>query len=163
MMAYVIACMLFLLGAGAGSGAGATESRILPLARAIVDVVAERGPLFKGEDGERRTVALLVAVAFRESTFKADAIGDHGRSVCAFQILHGARSLLTDVRACTDAGYTQLAASVRACPGHPVAPYARGTCESEDGRRISADRMRVARSLLGVVARPATQPTGATP
>lgn len=161
MMAYVLACMLFLLGSHAG--AGATESRVLPLARAIVDVVAERGPLFKGEDGERRTLALMVAVAYRESTFKADAIGDHGRSVCAFQILHGARSLLTDVRACTDAGYTQLAASVRACPGHPVAPYARGTCESEDGRRISADRMRVARSLLGVVARPATQPTGATP
>lgn len=153
MMAYVLACMLFL------AGAGATESRLLPLARAIVDVVAERGPLFKGEDGERRTVALLVAVAFRESTFRVDAVGDHGRSMCAFQILHGSRSLLTDVRACTDAGYTQLAASVKACPAHPVAPYARGACDNEDGRRISADRMRLAKSLLGVVARP----PGATP
>lgn len=153
MMAYVLACMLFL------AGAGATESRLLPLARAIVDVVAERGPLFKGEDGERRTVALLVAVAFRESTFRVDAVGDHGRSMCAFQILHGSRSLLTDVRACTDAGYTQLAASVKACPAHPVAPYARGACDNEDGRRISADRMRLAKSLLGVVPRPA----GATP
>lgn len=145
MMAYVLACMLFL------AGAGATESRLLPLARAIVDVVAERGPIFAGPDGERRTVALMVAVAYRESTFQVDAVGDHGRSVCAFQILNGPRSLLTDVRACTNEGYTQLAASVRACPAHPVAPYARGSCTSEDGRRISADRMRLTRSLLGIV------------
>ena len=151
-MAYVLACMLFL------AGKHGTEAKLLPLARAIVDVVAERGPIFKGADGERRTVALLVAVAYRESTFKVDAVGDKGQSVCAFQILHGARSLLTDVRACTDAGYVQLAASVLACPAHPLAPYARGTCESEEGRRISADRMRIAHGLLGIVAKPEVQP-----
>lgn len=155
MIAYVLACMLFLAGGDPG--------RLVSLASAIAGVVAERGPIFAGPDGERRTVALMVAVAYRESTFKVDAVGDNGASVCAFQIWHGPRSLLSDVRACVDAGYTQLLASVRACPAHPVAPYARGKCPSstasttraeEEARRISADRMHVARGLLGIVTPP---------
>lgn len=145
-IAYVIACMLHL--------AGGDPARLLALASAIADVVETRGPIFAGTDGARRTAALLVAVAWRESSFRVDAVGDHGRSVCAYQILDGARSLLTDARACVDAGYTHLARSVRACPAHPVAVYARGQCASEDGRRISADRTRIARELLGIVTKP---------
>ena len=146
MIAFALACMLHLAGGDPG--------KLLALASAIVDVVAERGPIFAGPDGERRTIALMVAVSYRESTFKLDAVGDHGRSVCAFQILNGSRSLLTDVRACTNEGYTQLAASVRACPAHPVAPYARGKCSSPSSRAISADRMHLARGLLGIVTPP---------
>lgn len=150
-LSYILACMLAL--------AGGNPERLLALATAIADVVAARGPIFAGPDGARRTVALMVAVAWRESSFRLDALGDHGASVCAYQIWHGPRSLLTDARACVEAGYEHLKRSVAACPAHPVAVYARGTCASEDGRRISADRMRVARGLLGVVARP----DGATP
>lgn len=154
MIAFVLACMLHL--------AGGNPARLLALAAAIDGVVAERGPIFAGPDGERRTVALLVAIAYRESSFKLAAVGDGGRSVCAFQILDGPRSLLTDARACTDAGYTYLAASVRACPAHPVAPYARGLCPKamsstraeEEARIISADRTRLARGLLGIVTPP---------
>lgn len=146
MIAFVLACMLSL--------AGGDPARLLALAGAIDATVAARGPIFQGADGARRTVALLVAIAWRESSFRVDAVGDHGRSVCAYQILNGPRSLLTDARACVDAGYTHLLASVRACPAHPIAVYARGSCDSEQGRRISADRVALARGLLGVVPKP---------
>ncbi len=60
--------------------------------------------------------ALLTAVAYRESGLDPAAVGDHGRSVCAFQILNGSPSLLT-----------------------------------EGARRISRDRVALARRLLAQV------------
>lgn len=151
MLAYVLACMLHL--------AGGHAARLLELATAIASVVEERGPIFEGDDGNRRTVALLVAIAYRESSFRVDAVGDHGASVCAFQIWHGSRALLTDARACVNAGYTHLAHSVRTCPAHPVSVYARGSCSSKPGRAISADRMHLARALLGIVTPPKKEGT----
>jgi hypothetical protein len=46
-----------------------------PVAAAIATASLEK-PLFVGEDGARRTAALMVAVARHESGFKADAKGD---------------------------------------------------------------------------------------
>ncbi len=119
------------------------------LATAIDDVVREHGPLFKGELGAMRTAALMTAIAFRESSLRVDVVGDKGRSVCAFQVLHGDKALLTDARACADAGYRILAASIATCPAYPVAVYAEGPagCASPRAQRISNDRMWLAGKL----------------
>jgi hypothetical protein len=60
------------------------------LADAIASRAEVEAPLFKGDEDRRKTSALLVAIAFRESSLRADAVGDHvaGKptSFCAFQI-----------------------------------------------------------------------------
>jgi hypothetical protein len=107
--------------------------------------VESQGPL------EGRTqlfsARLATAIAFRESSFQLGAVGDNGRSKCWFQVLGGSRALLTDARACVRAGYTLLKASAKACPEHPVAVFARGTC-GVHGKRISADRVWLATKEL---------------
>jgi len=96
--------------------------------------------------------ALITAVAFRESGLDNSAVGDHGRSVCAMQILGGSRSLLDDVGACVRRGTLMLRASRRVDPANPVASYARGTrWQGAEARRISRDRVALARRLLAAV------------
>lgn len=97
----------------------------------------------------RAEAALAVAVAFRESSFDNAAIGDHGRSVCAFQIHNGDPMLLEDVDACVVVGLRMLRESVHVDAAHPVAFYARGPrWEGIEARRLSADRVRIAKDLL---------------
>src|SRR4051812_45714219 len=92
--------------------------------------------------------ALITAVAYRESGLDNSAIGDHGDSVCAMQIHHGSRSLLTDVGACVRRGTLMLRASRAVDPAFPVASYARGPrYQSEEARRLSRDRTRLAARL----------------
>lgn len=142
MIPWLLAAMLLL--------AGQRGRDHVALAGAIDRVVAARGPLFRDDADGRRTRALMVAIAYRESGLKLDAVGDQGRSVCAFQILHGSRALLTDADACVSAGYTALATSARTCPAHPVAVYARGPqgCTDEHAQRISRDRVWLAGRVL---------------
>lgn len=118
------------------------------LGTAIAHVVEMEGCLVTGKDCERRSAALATAIAYRESGFKLDAIGDNGRSVCSFQILGGDRSLLTDADACALEGYRRLRASLQACRGS-IAMYAAGTCRSARGKSIDADRKRLAARILG--------------
>lgn len=118
------------------------------LASAIDATVKEEGCLYAWKDCERRSAALLVVVAYRESNFKVDAIGDHGRSVCAFQILNGPRALLSDVRGCVRTGFRMLKDSLATCKGS-IAGYARGNCESPSGKRIDADRKNLTSWVLG--------------
>ena len=83
--------------------------------------------------------ATMVVVAWRESAFRANAVGDGGLARCAFQ-LHGApRSVLTDLHECTELAATRLRASALACPSAPLASFASGTCDR--GRKLSAWRM----------------------
>jgi hypothetical protein len=97
----------------------------------------------------REEAALITAIAYRESSFDNGAIGDFGRSVCAMQIHGGARSLLDDVGACVRRGTLMLRESKRVDPANPVAFYARGPrFESEEARRLSRDRVAIARRLL---------------
>src|SRR3954470_3730483 len=60
------------------------------LASAIATRAEAEVPLFKGDEDRHKTSAFLVAIAFRESSLRADAVGDHvaGKptSFCAFQI-----------------------------------------------------------------------------
>jgi hypothetical protein len=134
------------------------------LARAIANRVEAEAPLFKDDEDRHRTAALLVAIAFRESSLRAAAVGDHvgGKptSFCAFQV-HlpwGAKTadgwtgsdLLDDPEKCVAAAMRMLRVSVRVCPSSPIAWYAAGPagCESPRAQRISRDRMAIAQRLL---------------
>lgn len=124
------------------------------LGSAIARAVDADKPLFKNDADRRRTAALLVAVAFRESTFHTQAVGDHGRSFCAFQIHRssgGSKALLEDVDACVRSAFTMLRTSLRVCPASPIAWYAAGPngCKSERAQKISRDRMNLAAYLVG--------------
>jgi hypothetical protein len=126
------------------------------LADAIARVVDREPPLFANDDDRRRTAALLVAVAFRESTLHADAVGDGGTSFCAFQIHRsagGSRELLDAPERCVQMGFAILRTSVKTCSSHPVAWYASGPagCTNPRAQRISRDRMALAAYLVRVV------------
>lgn len=135
------------------------------LAMAMAVVVDEEAPLFKDDVDEfglktkRRTAATVVAIAFRESGFKADALGDGGTSFCAMQVSNGAggsSALLTNPIECVRAAFRVLRWSARGCPSFPIALYAAGTrgCEDARAQRISRDRMRIAANLLRDVGDP---------
>ena len=126
------------------------------LGGAIARAVDQGVPLFAGEDGRQRTAALAVAVAFRESSLRLDAVGDKGKSFCAFQIhvtSGGSRELLTDADACASKGLAMLRSSFRICREHPIAWYAAGPrgCASTRAQRISRDRMALARRVYAAV------------
>jgi hypothetical protein len=142
-----------------------------PLAEAIASRVEAEPPLFKGDDDRKKTSALLVAIAFRESSLRADALGDSvgGKptSFCAFQ-LHlpwGAKTaegwtgveLASDPVKCVTAAMHMLRISMRVCPSSPLAWYAAGPagCESARAQRISRDRLSIAQRLLRDVRVPA--------
>jgi hypothetical protein len=126
------------------------------LGGAIARAVDSEKPLFANDPDRRRTAALLVAVAFRESTFVPDVVGDKGTSFCAFQIHRssgGSPALLDDVDACARTGLALLRTSLRVCPTYPVAWYASGPLGCGNGRaqKISRDRMTLAAYLVGQV------------
>lgn len=135
------------------------------LSTAIASRVDAERPLFRADADKRKTAALLVAVAFRESSLRVDAVGDHGRSFCAFQIHQtsgGTKALLTDANACVAKAFTMLRESVRIDGAHPVAFYARGPgWRSDVARRLSRDRMALAARLLRDVAIATTAATEA--
>lgn len=134
------------------------------LAAAIATQVEAEPPLFKGDDDRRRTSALLVAIAFRESSLRAGAVGDRvgGKptSFCAFQ-LHlpwGGKThegwtgadLVEDPQKCVAAAMRMIRVSMRVCPSAPLAHYAEGPagCESPRAQRISRDRLAIAQWLV---------------
>ena len=145
------------------------------LAEAIASRVEAEPPLFKGDEDRHRTSALLVAIAFRESSLRADAVGDHvgGKptSFCAFQLNlpRGAKTaegwtgadLLEDPSKCVTAAIRMLRQSMRICPSSPLAFYASGPggCENARAQRISRDRMAIAQRLLRDVRDAATSST----
>lgn len=123
------------------------------LGGAIARVAEAERPLFEKDVDRRRTAALLVAIAFRESTFVPNAVGDGGTSFCAMQIHRssgGSPELLEDTEACVRKGLAMLRTSLRACPKSPVALYASGPrgCASPRAQRISRDRMALAARLF---------------
>lgn len=105
----------------------------------------------------------LAAIAFRESSFVADAVGDHGSSWCFAQV-HlpaGAKTrdgwtgpeLAADPSKCARAALRTLRVSMSRCawlpPEERIALYARGRCESRIGQRLSRDRNWVRLRMFG--------------
>lgn len=105
--------------------------------------VAHDSPLFEGERGGERTVALFVSLAWFEGNFKQDARGDclkkdeKGRciadpqSLCTFQVgrTHLASlgtteaEIQSDIRVCTKSARSLLATSMRICAAKPRAQW----------------------------------------
>lgn len=141
MIALVLAMMLALVP-------GRDHAR---LGGAIAEVVEAEPPLFQDDADRRKTAALLVAVAFRESSFRADAIGDNGRARCAFQLWGAPAEVMTDPQLCTRIAMARLRESMRACgAANPLGVYAAGPagCTSEKAARISRDRMWIAKRIV---------------
>lgn len=134
------------------------------LAQAIAARVEAEEPLFKDDADRMKTAALLVAMAFRESSLRADVVGDHvnGKptSFCAFQIhLPWGRKtaegwsgadLIGDPEKCVAVAMRYVRESMRACAAHPIAVYASGPdgCKDERAQRISRDRVALAKRLI---------------
>lgn len=134
------------------------------LGGAIAARVDAEAPLFVDDATKKHTVALLVAMAFRESSLRNSAEGDRDKagkptSFCAFQI-HlpgGARTregwdgdeLVHDAAKCVAVAMRMVRASIALCPEHPIAPYAGGpgACESKRVQRVSRDRVDLAARL----------------
>ncbi len=135
-----------------------------PLAEAIVARTLAEPPLFRGDDDRKKTASLLVAIGFRESTLRPDAVGDMKRgqptSFCAFQI-HlpwGAKTpegwsgpeLASDPEKCVTVALRMIRESMRICPEYPLAFYAEGPngCTSKRAQAISRDRLAIAQHLV---------------
>lgn len=150
------------------------------LASAIASVVESEGPLFRGDLDGKKTAALLVAVAFRESSLRPAAVGDRvGKakkptSFCAFQINlpwgrktaegWSGEELTQDPVKCVTTAHHMLKTSMKVCAAHPLAWYAEGPhgCGSARAQRISRDRLALAARLVKTVTVPVPEDETAT-
>lgn len=164
LLEFVLVCMLIAMPARFHA----------PLAIAITHAVEAAPPLLANDEKKRRTAALLVAVTFRESGGRPTATGDcphlpAGSPLCtadkatawgAFQVAlpRGAktsegvtgRELLADPDMQATVALRMLRESLQAARtcGSELGLYAAGPqCSSERAKRISADRMAIAKSL----------------
>jgi hypothetical protein len=121
------------------------------LATAISQALIQGGPLYANDVTLERSAALMVAVAFRESSLTLTAVGDGGKSFCAFQIHSssgGTRELLEDPLACAARAHALMKASIQADRAHPLAQYARGPgFKTLEAQRLSNDRVALANRL----------------
>ncbi len=121
------------------------------LATSITTVLHDEGALFAHDDDLHRSAALMVAIAYRESSLDTRSVGDGGTSFGAFQ-LHassgGTAALLDDPDAQARKAHAMLKQSIRIDREHPIAFYARGPrFASQEAQRISNDRMALAKRL----------------
>ena len=137
--------VLFVMAAMSSLAPGRDHTE---LGGAISRVVLEERPLFRDDEAKLRTAALIVAIAFRESSLRND-ISSKTNDWCAMQI-HGRPELAKDADACIRVAMTMLRESMRICPAHPIAFYASGPggCDNARAQRISRDRMAIAARLV---------------
>lgn len=119
------------------------------MATIIADEILSVRPLVVDDDSREKTAARVIALTFRESSFRNDAkskTDDH----CIAQI-HGRPDLAKDLRKCVRTAIAMLRESIAACgPNNELGVYATGSCVSARGKRISRDRMELTRHLLGI-------------
>ena len=122
-----------------------------PLAQAIATASIE-APLFSGPDGAEQTAARLLALAWEESNFRNERVGDGGRACTAFQLHAGARcaALTSDLLAAARAAREAVRTSLAACRSLPaserLAVYTGGACDR--GRAASRRRHALALRIL---------------
>lgn len=93
--------------------------------------------------------ATLAVQAWEEGRLMPGAIGDHGRSLCVYQLQRVSWRVLYDLRECTRIAAERLRMSARQCPSAPLAQYASGNCGH--ARELSAKRMAKVWRLLRMV------------
>lgn len=140
-----MALLFFILTAMARLSPGATHAAE---ATAIAQAVLESPPLFRDDEERVRTAALVVAIAFRESSFRND-VTSRTHDSCMMQV-NRRPDLASDPAECVRVALSMLRESMRACPAYPLAVYAEGPrgCRSPRAQRISRDRMAVAAWLV---------------
>jgi hypothetical protein len=126
-------------------------------ASAIDQAVHEQAALFPEPDARAKTAALLVALAWAESTFKPTAVGRGGvRGL--YQI--GAKGKLSDPLVASRVALDLLRESFRICAARPVnerlAVYAAGgtSCKDPGAGPLAKSRYRVMKGLWLVKQRP---------
>jgi hypothetical protein len=173
----------FVLGLALALSAPAPESPTLAMMRSIapktpwvhtypetaaaIDAAAEEAPLFQGTEGVLQTKALEAAVAYAESTFRQDALGDKGRSHGLFQDqgygLERGQDVKRDVPLAARQAVRLMRQSLRTCRALPLeerlAWYASGTCDNARGRALSRHRFWLAKKLLKSALPPPLAPT----
>ena len=120
-------------------------------AEAIDHAVAEQPSLFGDDpDGRAKTAAVLVALAWAESTFKPNAVG-HGGVRGLYQI--GGKTGMSDPLAASRTALTMIRESFRLCSARPVgerlAVYAAGgtSCKNMPEKVLAKSRFRVMKAL----------------
>jgi L,D-peptidoglycan transpeptidase YkuD (ErfK/YbiS/YcfS/YnhG family) len=132
----------------------------LRTAEAIAAVVEAKEPVFEGEDGRKKTAALLVAIAWAESRFNATAVGDQGRSVGLYQLFESnvptpegfyRVDILGNPDNATRVAYRMVRYSLEFCGKYPalnrLGAYTGGTCTGERAVWASQYRMKLAMHL----------------
>jgi hypothetical protein len=118
------------------------------LARITAAALIAEPAIFADDDTRLRSAALVVAVMFRESSFRD--VTSATNDFCFLQ-LHARPDLLGHPAACVHAGITALRASL-AGPCHSLAGYVGGGCHNPRTVRLSDDRLALAGELLACVA-----------
>jgi soluble lytic murein transglycosylase-like protein len=130
-------------------------------AAAIDQAVSEEASIFPDPDGRAKTAALLVALAWAESTFKPTARG-HGGVRGLYQI--GGRGDLSDPLKASRVAIELIRESFRLCAARPVnerlAVYAAGgtSCKDPGAEALKKSRYRVWKGLSLVKERPPPAP-----
>ena len=120
-------------------------------ATAIAEVVETERPLFDGAHGREKTAALLVSLAWFESTFRPDAVGDHGEAHGLYQV-HG-HGELAEPHEAASVAIALLRQSMALCRTRPlderIAWYAGGgvDCSDPHPAAIRASRHRMLRAM----------------
>lgn len=138
MTAWLLSIMLFL------EPAPPWKASYEETAKAIVDG-AKQVPLFDGPMAVERTIALDASLAWFESRFNPNAIGDHGKSRGLYQVQYIGPD--EGVTAQTVRANRMMLQSFKICSKRPLeerlAWYASGGngCDREGGIRASKHRM----------------------
>lgn len=158
---WVLSLMLLLQPAAVTPWASTYEQTATAIAEAAQD-----SPVFMGEKGASRTAALLVAVAWHESRFDQQALGDctagkpKTRTACAswglFQMnkhnfVVPGEFALGDPAIASREALRMVRISFRVCRGRPLdeqlAWYAAGNRGCDRGLRESRNRMGLAKTI----------------
>jgi transglycosylase-like protein with SLT domain len=118
MIAWILSLMLSLVPK-------APWDTTYPQTATAIAEAAEESALFAGEQGPAQTAALLVALAYYESSFRPDAVGDKGASVGLYQISRANLTVpsswvMTDARLATREALRLIRISQQVCRGRPL-------------------------------------------
>lgn len=136
----------------------------------MAETITERGPLFKGKDGEYKTAATMIGIMKFESEL-ANAVatgkrrGDHGKSWCYMQIMIDGKTniwgddemktwtgqdLVDDWKKCFSVAHAILQYSLRSCGnyknGDILSGYTTGRCK--EGEKKARHRWNYAQQIL---------------
>ena len=108
-----------------------------------INEASESKPLFAGDNGKRKTAALLVSLAWFESRFDRKAIGDKGKSFGLYQ--QQGMGELFDAKIASMVAVEQIKISFRICSNRPIEErlgwYAAGGPNCQFGLLKSKHRM----------------------